>query len=97
MSGSSDIPERWSDDIDVDIDVEIAVARLLETTGRIAISLERIVELIENGIEKEDEYEHDDEEYEEPEEHTNLFAGIGGIRKGLEEDKSRPEKGEKRI
>ena len=49
MSGSSDIPERWSDDIDVDIDVEIAVARLLETTGRIAISLERIVELIENA------------------------------------------------
>tara|TARA_R110002096_G_scaffold127934_2_gene276066 strand:- start:696 stop:953 length:258 start_codon:yes stop_codon:yes gene_type:complete len=78
--------------IEVDYD-----ARLVEAAESIASSLERIVELIENGIEKEDEYEHDDEEYEEPEEHTNLFAGIGGIRKGLEEDKSRPEKGEKRI
>jgi hypothetical protein len=79
--------------IEVDYD-----ARLVEAAESIASSLERIVELIENGIEKEDEdeYEHDDEEYEEPEEHTNLFAGIGGIRKGLEEDKSRPEKGEKR-
>ena len=55
----SDIPERWSDDIDVDIDVEIAVARLLETTGRIASSLERIVALIENGIEKEDAHDED--------------------------------------
>ena len=53
----NDIPERWSDEIDVDIDVEIAVARLLETTGRIASSLERIVALIENGIEKEDAHE----------------------------------------
>ena len=53
MSGSSDIPERWSDEIDLDIDVETAVARLLETTERIANSLERIVEIIENGVEKE--------------------------------------------
>tara|TARA_R110000823_G_C15529556_1_gene456661 strand:- start:12 stop:269 length:258 start_codon:yes stop_codon:yes gene_type:complete len=85
MSGSSESSD------------EEITARLVEAAESIASSLERIVELIENGIEKEDEYEHDDEEYEEPEEHTNLFAGIGGIRKGLEEDKSRPEKGEKRI
>ena len=96
----SDIPERSSDDIE-NLGVEIAVTRLLDTTERIASSLERIVELIENGIEKEDEYEYeyDHEEYDEPEEHTNLFAGMGGIRginKGFEDDKSRPEKGEKR-
>ena len=85
MSGSSESSD------------EEITARLVEAAESIASSLERIVELIENGIEKEDEDEHDDEEYDEPEEHTNLFAGIGGIRKGLEEDKSRPEKGEKRI
>ena len=84
MSGSSE-----------SLDEEIT-ARLVEAAESIASSLERIVELIENGIEKEDEYEYDHEEYDEPEEHTNLFAGIGGIRKGFEEDKSRPEKGEKR-
>ena len=83
--------------IEVDYD-----ARLVESAESIASSLERIVELIENGIDKEDRYDHDHEEYdddEEGEEHTNLFAGMGGIRginKGLEEDKSRPEKGEKR-
>ncbi len=82
MSGSSE-----------SLDEEIT-ARLVEAAESIASSLERIVELIENGIEKEDEYDH--EEYDEPEEHTNLFAGIGGIRKGFEGDKSRPERGEKR-
>ena len=86
MSGSSE-----------SLDEEIT-ARLVEAAESIASSLERIVELIENGIEKEDEYEYeyDHEEYDEPEEHTNLFAGIGGIRKGFEGDKSRPERGEKR-
>ena len=39
-------------DLDIDIDVEIAVARLLETTERIANSLERIVVIIENGVTK---------------------------------------------
>tara|TARA_R100001244_G_scaffold1187_1_gene1867 strand:+ start:395 stop:667 length:273 start_codon:yes stop_codon:yes gene_type:complete len=89
MSGSSE-----------SLDEEIT-ARLVESAESIASSLERIVELIENGIDKEDRHDHDHEEYDheeydEPEEHTNLFAGIGGIRKGFEEDKSRPEKGEKR-
>ena len=89
MSGSSE-----------SLDEEIT-ARLVESAESIASSLERIVELIENGIDNEDRHDHDHEEYDheeydEPEEHTNLFAGIGGIRKGLEEDKSRPEKGEKR-
>tara|TARA_R100000935_G_scaffold35915_1_gene56669 strand:- start:117 stop:377 length:261 start_codon:yes stop_codon:yes gene_type:complete len=85
MSGSSE-----------SLDEEIT-ARLVEAAESIASSLERIVELIENGIEKEDEYDHEEyDEPEEPEEHTNLFAGIGGIRKGFEEDKSRPERGEKR-
>jgi len=58
MSGSSDIPERWADDIGV----EIAVARLLDTTERVASSLERIVAIIENSIEKEDEPDEYDEE-----------------------------------
>ena len=57
MSGSSDIPERWADDIGV----EIAVARLLDTTERVASSLERIVAIIENSIEKEDEPDEPDE------------------------------------
>tara|TARA_R110000751_G_scaffold11348_1_gene40287 strand:+ start:168 stop:449 length:282 start_codon:yes stop_codon:yes gene_type:complete len=88
-------------DVDYDLDEEIT-ARLVESAESIASSLERIVELIENGIDKEDRYDHDHEEYdddEEGEEHTNLFAGMGGIRginKGFEDDKSRPEKGEKR-
>jgi len=89
MSGSSE-----------SLDEEIT-ARLVESAESIASSLERIVELIENGIDKEDRHDHDHEEYDheeydEPEEHTNLFAGIGGIRKGFEGDKSRPERGEKR-
>jgi len=94
----NDIPERWADDIDV----ETAVARLLDTTERIASSLERIVALIENGIEKEDEHDEpdddddDDEDDDEDEEHIDLFGGIGGIRKGFEGDKSCPERGEKR-
>ena len=88
----NEIPERWSDDIDV----EIAVARLLDTTERIASSIERIVALIENSIEKEAAHDEPDEYDEEDEEDIDLFGGIGGIRKGFEGDKSCPERGEKR-
>jgi len=56
----SDIPERSSDDIE-NLGVEIAVTRLLDTTERIASSLERIVALIENSIDEPDEYDEDED------------------------------------
>jgi len=56
----SDIPERSSDDIE-NLGVEIAVTRLLDTTERIASSLERIVALIENSIDEPDEYDEEED------------------------------------
>jgi hypothetical protein len=92
MSGSDDRSEEHYRERALE-DFIAALEGMQAATESIANALHEILKIAERQTDEPDEPDEYDEE---EEEHIDLFAGIGGIRKGFEGDKSCPERGEKR-